>query len=316
MKMVRIRTIALTFALASSVAATASAQIVTETNPPTPTVAPPPAPTTAAEEDFSGPEIPPVPEGLRERVAELGRTVDETAECYTWRGERSEHTADPRCGAWYATLVRGGPASAHAIGAALMRPASAPQPVRDSDGEYQRGPRLVQVMFSASLPDALPYALRVLADDARGGRAFNDTDREILRQLARATGDDVNPVAPWESEVWSTEVARTHASTAWLRWWRSHQGETRAQWTAAAETRAIADLSHADPAVRFSAMQRLAPVPAHRPAVTTALRELLASPELPARAAVHIRRWAQRTRIPVPPAAPAAVRPPSLARAD
>ena len=295
MKMVRIRTIALTFALASSVAATASAQIVTESSAPAPLAAPVTAPAPAAEDELSGPEIPPVPEGLRDRVAELGRTVNETAECYTFRGERSEHIADSRCGTWYATLVRGGPASAHAIGSALVRPASDPHSVRDSDGEYQRGPRLVQVMFSASVADALPYALRVLSDDARR-EGFSETDREILRQLARATGDDVNPVAPWESEVWSSEVARSHASTAWLRWWRSHQGETRAQWTAAAETRAIADLSHADPAVRFSAMQRLASVPAHRPAVTTALRELLASPELPARAAVHIRRWAQRAR--------------------
>jgi hypothetical protein len=315
MKMVRIRTIALTFLLASSVTATASAQIVTETNPPAPIAAPPSAPAPAAEEELSGPELPPVPEGLRERVAELGRTVDETAECFTYRAERSEHIADSRCGAWYATLVRGGPASAHAIGAALLRPATAAHRVRDTDGEYQRGPRLVQVMFNASVADALPYALRALSDAARAGE-FRETDREILRQLVRATGDDVNPVAPWESEVWSSEVARAHASTAWLRWWRSHQGETRAQWTAAAETRATADLTHPDPAVRFSALQRLARVPAHRAAVTTSLGELLSSPELPARAAVHIRRWAQRARIPVPPAAPVAARPPSLARAD
>ena len=136
-----------------------------------------------------------------------------------------------------------------------------------------------------------------------GDAPFWDLDAEVLRQLVRLAGDDPTPVAPWERDAMRFADARRRVVSSWIRWWRSHAGDTPAQRAAAGESLAVADLTHADPAVRFAAMQRLVSVPARRAAVADATRALLADDNLPARAATHIARWARRNRLPLPPSA-------------
>ncbi len=298
--MVRIRTIASALALcAATIAPAARAQTVAEHDnraPAEPAVpAAPVAPTEPGE--FDAPPIPAVPEALQARVAELARIVDSTEECFTYRGERSEHIADANCGRWYASLQRGGSAAAHAIGIALMRPEGAEHNLMGADGSEQRGPRLMQVLVATRAPEAVPYMLNHLADAARRDAPFWDLDAEVLRQLVRLAGDDPTPVAPWERDAMRFADARRRVVSSWIRWWRSHAGDTPAQRAAAGESHALADLNAEDPAVRFAAIQRLATSPVHGPAAAAALRDLLARRELPARAAVYIRRWAQRTHV-------------------
>lgn len=315
--MVRIRTIAVALSLCTAaVAPVAGAQVVAEhpvagaqvvAEHPARTVAPPAAPLRVEDADsLEAPPAPEVPDDLRDRVASMARVVEDTAECFTYHGERVEHIADRRCGSWYATLQRGGPAAAHAIGRALTATRAGTPGDDGFEGEEQRGPRLVQVLAATGAPEAVPYLLRHLASAAQRHRSLWDTDREVLRQLARLAGDDPAPVAPWESDPYSGTESRRHSAAAWLRWWREHEHDTPAQRAAAGEARALSDLSADDPARRYAAMVRLANHPAHRPVVTASLRELLGRSDLPARASVYLRRWAQRARIPVTAPPPAA----------
>lgn len=296
--MVRIRTISAALALcAATIAPAARAQTVAEHNNPAPTEAP--AAPAAEPGVLDAPPLPAVPDALAARVQAMARIVQETTECFTDHGERSEHIADPRCGSWYASLQRGGSAAAHAIGQALVRPARAVHSVEDGSSEFERGPRLVQVLAATGAPEAVPYMLQHLAASTRANRSFSPIDEEILRQLARLSGDDPMPIAPWERGAYAGDDVRRRATAAWIRWWRDHGADTPAQRSAAALSRAQADLMAEDPAVRFAAIQRLAAVPAQRAAAASALRDLLSRRDLPARAAVYVRRWARRARMPV-----------------
>jgi len=58
-------------------------------------------------------------------VAALTRLVERTVDCYAGPFERVEHQPAPRCGRWYAALLRGGDAAAYAIGEVRNRPGSA-----------------------------------------------------------------------------------------------------------------------------------------------------------------------------------------------
>ncbi|MFO0644752.1 MAG: hypothetical protein U0326_00785 [Polyangiales bacterium] len=311
--MVRIRTIASALALCAAVIAPAArAQTVAEHDNRAP--AEPAAPVANAEPgELDAPPVPAVPEALQARVDALASVVESTEECFTYHGERSEHIADPACGRWYASLQRGGSAAAHAIGLALMRPEGAEHNLMSVDGSEQRGPRLMQVLAATRAPEAVPYMLNHLADVARRDTQFWELEREILRQLGRVAGDDPMPVAPWERNALNTADARRRVVTSWIRWWRAHGADTPAQRAAAIESHALGDLNAEDPAVRFAAIQRLATNPVHGPAATASLRDLLARRDLPARAAVYIRRWAQRTHVsiaaPVTVASNAAVAP-------
>ena len=294
--MVRPRTIALALALTAA-APLAAAQVVTDA----PARAPDPTPAAPESDEVEAPALPEPPAALASRVAALTRVAERTEECYAYHGERVEHQPDPRCGQWYAALLRGGDAAAYAIGEVLNRPAveEAAGRVRGNMGSDQRGPRLVQVLVATRSRVAAPFLVRLLADDAAGDGGFDETDVEALRQLPRVAGYDAHPVAPWERGVFEQPEARREAARRWNRWWRSHQDEAPAQRAAAGESLAVADLTHADPAVRFAAMQRLVGVPAHRAAVADATRALLADDNLPARAATHVTRWARRNRLPL-----------------
>ncbi|MFO0608211.1 MAG: hypothetical protein U0324_33910 [Polyangiales bacterium] len=297
---VRYRTIALALALSLCPPA-ALAQVVTAV----PVRAPDPAPAAPEPDELTAPELPTPPAALARRVAALTRVVEQTEECYSYHGERIEHSPDARCAGWYASLARGGDAAAYAIGEVLNRPAveESVGRVRATMGNDQRGPRLVQVLAATRSPVAAPFLLRYVADGAGAEGGFDEAAEESLRQLARLAGYDAHPVAPWESSVYDQPEPRQEAARRWLRWWRSQRDVPPAERLAAGAERAVADLTHADPAVRFAAMQRLVSAPAHRAAVAEAARALLADENLPARAVTHVTRWARRNRLPLAPAA-------------
>ena len=297
--MVRIRTIAAAIALCvATIAPAVNAQTVAEhQNPSAPSA---PAAPVAEPGELDAPPLPAVPDALASRVRDMADIVNETEECFTERGERSEHIADPRCGRWYASLQRGGVAAAHAIGQALVRPSGEEHSIDGGSSEYERGPRLVQVLAATGAPVAVPYMLQHLTASARANRAFPPADEEILRQLVRLSGDDPVPVAPWERGAYAGDDARRRVAAAWVRWWRDHGDDTPAQRAATALSHAQANLTAEDPAVRFAAIQHLASVPAQRAAAASALRDLLSRPDLPARAAVYVRRWARRAHLAIP----------------
>jgi hypothetical protein len=301
--MVRIRTIAAALALcAASITPAAMAQTVAEHDNRAPEA---PVARAAEEPDaLATPPLPEMPEALRPRVTAMARIVSETSECFTDRGERSEHIADRRCPSWFAALQRGGPAAAHAIGLALVRPPGPSTSDEDGDNynyEMSEEParRLVQVLVATRAPEATPYLLRRLVDVVQRNGSFSIIEEEVLRQFVRISGDDPMPIAPWERDALRSANARHRVTLAWSRWFRDHASDTPEQRAAAAETRALADLNAEDPAVRFASVQRLATHPVHGPAAAAALRDLLARRDLPARAAVFIRRWAQRTHVPL-----------------
>ena len=171
--MFRIRTIFLALALAPG-AALAQPVIAAERRP-----EPPAGP---AAEALPAVEVPDPPAALRERVAALGAVVAQTAACYTSEEERAEHAADPRCGRWYASLLRGGDAAAYAIGEALVPPrVDGPERLMPlSAWTYQRGPRLAQVLAGTGSPLAPLFLVRYVAA-AAAGEGFDEPAREIGR---------------------------------------------------------------------------------------------------------------------------------------
>jgi len=262
-----------------------------------------------SEEELLPPELPQPPAALARRVAALTRVAEQTEECYSYQGERNEHTPDPRCDEWYATLMRGGDAAAYAIGEVLNRSnashGGAVGYVRGNIAAEQRGPRLVQILAATGAAVAPVFLVRYVADTAISEDVFDETSTESLRQLARLAGHDAHPVAPWERGAYRTPEVRRDAARSWIRWWNRHQGSSIAERRTAGTERALADLAHADPAVRFAAMQQLVTVPLHRAIVVDAARTLLADENLPARAVTHIVRWARRHQVPVtPPTSP------------
>ena len=290
-----------TLALASALvlaAASASAQPVVDRafRPPSAEVAPAPVP--AAEAALALPELPVVPPELAARVTSLRAVVDETRECFTYRGERDEHIADRRCPGWFAALNRGGAAAAHAIGAALE------QDFRGAEVDYENvgngawlvRPRILRLLTANGGPVATTYLLRYV------GRALavehgleSETSRAAFATLAGLAGEDLTRVAPWEdSEVYSDRARMTAAVQRWLRWHRDAAALPRAQQLALVAQRQAEALASADQAERWAAIQRAAAVPARRASAVTALRGLLAHPELTAQGRSYLLRWARR----------------------
>ena len=265
---------------------------------PSPELAPAPAPVPAAEVDLSVPERPVVPPGLAAQVASLRAVVHETSECFTFRGEREEHIADRRCPAWFAALSRGGVASAHAIGASLD------DDFRGTEVDYENvgngawlvRPRILRLLTANGGPVATTYLLRYV------GRALavehgleSETSRAAFATLAGLAGEDLTRVAPWEdSEVYSDRARMTAAVQRWLRWHRDAAALPRAQQLALVAQRQAEALASADQAERWAAIQRAAAVPARRASAVTALRGLLAHPELTAQGRSYLLRWARR----------------------
>jgi hypothetical protein len=258
------------------------------------------------DDDLTPPELPEVPEALRASVDALRATVQGTEECYSGEG-RMEHTPDARCPQWYARLGRGGAAAVFAIGEVLRpvreNPNDPPmEPLRSTAAEYDRGPRLVQLLARTGRPEAVPFLISYVVRTATRPDFYpTGTDAVMLRALRSLTGDDPVPTAPWEDDASHLEgtLSRRELAQRWVRWYREHQGMTVAQWRAEGAARALRELSSEDILARYSAIARLAPNPAHRVAVTASLRELLAREDLPAAARVHLHRLARQRRIPL-----------------
>lgn len=261
------------------------------------------AQTTPAEDALALPEFPAVPPQLARAVSALRETVEQTAECYT-EGGRMEHEADARCPQWYARIARSGAAGAFAIGEAFRvgpdedgRPGS--EPIRSYESEGERGTRLVQLLVATRRPEGASYLVSFLVNTARLANEASPVDEAALQGLRALTGDDPAPTAPWEDDRAHLEsrASREEVARRWSRWLRDHQGMTVAQWRAAALEGALRWLSSDDVLERYSAIRRLAPIPAHRPAVTAALHALLAREDLPAAARVHLTRLARQRGI-------------------
>lgn len=258
------------------------------------------------DDDLTPPELPEVPEALRASVDALRTTVQSTEECFTGEG-RMEHTPDARCPQWYARLGRGGAAAVFAIGEVLRPVRTSPndpamEPLRNTESEYERGPRLVQLLARTGRPEAVPFLISYVVRTATLPDLYpTGTDAVMLRALRTLTGDDPAPTAPWEDDATHMEgsLSRRELARRWVRWFREHQGMTVARWRAEGEARALRGLSSEDILARYSAITRLAPNPAQRVAVTASLRELLAREDLPAAARVHLHRLARQRRIPL-----------------
>jgi len=268
-------------------------------------IAPPPA---ESDDALVPPPLPEVPVALQPAVAALASTVTNTEECYTLHGERMEHTADRRCPQWYARLARGGPAAVYAIGE-VFRPTPpdpgepALEPIRGGMAGEARGVRLVRLMARTGSPEAVPFLLSYFVRTATLPDHYaSSLDTAVIEGLRSLTGDDPAPTAPWQtptSAPEATDLRRTVAQQ-WLRWFRSHQDMTVAQWRAEGAARASRDLFSDDIVARYSAIERLAADPTQRVATRTALHTLLARPDLPAAARVHLHRLARQRRIALP----------------
>ena len=259
------------------------------------------------EDALTPPEIPDVPPQLARAVASLRETVEQTRECYTAEG-RMEHAPDPRCPQWYARIARAGAAGAFAIGEEFRpRPGEGDgaeaEPLRGYESEFERGARLVQLLVATRRPEGATYLVSFLVRTATlaGGYA-SSTDVAALQGLRTLTGHDPAPAAPWEDDrAWlESQPSREEVARRWSRWLRDHQGMTVAQWRASAVEGALRWLSSDDILERYSAIRRLAPLPAHRAAVTASLHTLLAREDLPAAARVHLTRLARQRGIPLP----------------
>lgn len=257
--------------------------------------------------DLTPPELPAAPPEFQAAVDALRQTVSDTAECYT-AGGRMEHEPDARCPQWYARIARAGAAGAFAIGE-LFRPAPNDnsdhpmEPLRSSEGDFERGPRLVQLLVATRRPEAAAYLVSYLVRTATSPDAYpGGTDAAALQGLRTLTGDDPAPTAPWEDDAAHLEspIAREEVARRWNRWLRDHAGMTVAQWRAEGARNAQRWLSSDDILERYSAIRRLAAVPAQRAAVTASLHALLAREDLPARARVHLARLARQRGLAMP----------------
>lgn len=259
------------------------------------------------DDDLTPPALPEVPEALRASVDALRTTVQSTEECYRGEG-RMEHTPDARCPQWYARLGRGGVAAVFAIGEVLRPVRTSPndppsEPLRNTESEYERGPRLVQLLARTQRPEAVPFLISYVVRTAtRPDTYATGTDVVMLRALRTLTGDDPAPTAPWEDDGAHLEgaLSRRELARRWVRWYREHQGMTVDQWRAEGAARALRGLSSDDILERYSAITRLAANPAQRVAVSASLRELLAREDLPAAARVHLHRLVRQRRLPPP----------------
>jgi hypothetical protein len=289
----------LVFACALALAAsTASAQPVVDRalRAPSPELAP------AAEAALPVPELPAVPPALAARVTSLRAVVGETRECFTFHGERDEHIADRRCPAWFASLHRGGEASAHAIGASLDEDFRGQEIDFENvgNGAWLVRPRIMRLMAASGGATAATYLVRYV------GRALSvdhgletESARAAFDTLAAMAGEDLTRVAPWEdtSEAYGDRARMTAAVQRWLRWHRDVSSLPRAEQSALAARHNAEALGSSDPAERWSAIERS--VAGQRASASVALRELVASPGLSAEGRSYVVRWARRQRIPV-----------------
>jgi hypothetical protein len=250
------------------------------------------------------PELPVAPLELAAKVAALRTVAGLTFECYVERGERGGHEADPRCPSWYAKLRRGGAATVYAIGGIL----AAPTEEEESTWFFDKvAGRLVQHLTGAGAPEALPFMLETLRRRVVDG--FDDVDLALLAVLPTYTGHDLTPLGPWESawDAYEKEETRAAVVSAWTAWAGEHGGKTRAEWLAAGLDRARATLEKGTPLERIAAVTRLLGSRKDRPAVASAVANLLDS-ELSAEARSHLKKLARRHHLRSSPATAVAIR--------
>ncbi len=266
----------------------------------------PPDTSLPRDEAIFFPTLPPTPPALLAEVTVLHEVVRATAGCNTVDGHAGG-TPDRRCAQWYARLARGGAAAAFAIGeqftpARVEGPRHLMEPLRDEASEGERGAQLAQLLASTRRPEAVSflasYLIRtVTVHDAPPTR----TDVAALGALRALTGDDPAPTTPWEGDEahLNAELARLEIASLWSRWMHAHEGRPVVEWRAVGAQRALERLGSDDIVLRYAGIRRLAGERAHRAAVITSLRALLAHDDLPAAARVHLQRLVRRHNLPV-----------------
>jgi len=258
----------------------------------------------AAEGPLPVPELPAVPPALAARVTSLGAVVDETRECFTYRGGRDEHIADRRCPGWFASLQRGGEAGAHAIGASLDHDFRGNEIDYENvgNGAWQVRPRIIRLMAAGGGATAATYLVRYVGRALSADHGLDtESSRAAFDTLAAMAGEDLTRVAPWEdaSAAYGDRDRMTAAVQRWLRWRRDVSTLPMGEQAAIAARHNAEALASSDPAQRLGAIQRMVVVPAQRAAAVASLRELVASPGLSAEGRSYVVRWARRQRIPV-----------------
>jgi len=257
----------------------------------------------AAEAPLPVPDLPAVPPAIAARVTSLRAVVDESRECFTYRGERDEHIADRRCPGWFASLQRGGEAGAHAIGASLDADFRGHEIDFENvgNGAWLVRPRIMRLMAASGGATAATYLVRYVGRALSVDHGLNtETARAAFDTLAAIAGEDLTRVAPWEDTLAYEDRERmTAAVQRWLRWRRDVSTLPTAEQSAIAARHNAEALASSDPAQRLGAIQRMVTVPAQRAAAVASLRELVASPGLSAEGRSYVVRWARRQRIPV-----------------
>jgi len=257
----------------------------------------------AAEAPLPVPDLPAVPPAIAARVTSLRAVVDESRECFTYRGERDEHIADRRCPGWFASLQRGGEAGAHAIGASLDADFRGHEIDFENvgNGAWLVRPRIMRLMAASGGATAATYLVRYVGRALSVEHGLNtETARAAFDTLAAIAGEDLTRVAPWEDTLAYEDRERmTAAVQRWLRWRRDVSTLPTAEQSALAARHNAEALASSDPAQRLGAIQRMVTVPAQRAAAVASLRELVASPGLSAEGRSYVVRWARRQRIPV-----------------
>ncbi|TAK18426.1 MAG: hypothetical protein EPO40_37235 [Myxococcaceae bacterium] len=257
----------------------------------------------AAEAPLPVPDLPAVPPAIAARVTSLRAVVDESRECFTYRGERDEHIADRRCPGWFASLQRGGEAGAHAIGASLDADFRGHEIDFENvgNGAWLVRPRIMRLMAASGGATAATYLVRYVGRALSVDHGLNtESARAAFDTLAAMAGEDLTRVAPWEDTLAYEDRERmTAAVQRWLRWRRDVSTLPTAEQSAIAARHNAEALASSDPAQRLGAIQRMVTVPAQRAAAVASLRELVASPGLSAEGRSYVVRWARRQRIPV-----------------
>ncbi len=249
--------------------------------------------TATADEALPEPNVPLPSAAVASRMAPFRDAVARSCDCFASYRPYAVDDEGPDCTGPYTTLARGGDAAAYVIGRALNTS-------RPNNVDERWAPWLVRALVATGSPLAAPMLLQYLAEAAGKGRALDPAAAAALAALPRLTGDDAYPVAPWEHGVYEMPGVYREAVRRWLQGWISAREVTPAQHLAQSAERARRDLSHPDPSVRFAAMERLVSVPAHRAAVQSALRALLADENLPAEAVSHVTRWAREHHLTLP----------------
>ncbi len=230
------------------------------------------------------PDAPKVPDGLEKKVkVALGVFKTMQKECRGGGGRNPEPYDDELCPKLAARLVQLGEATVHAYGQFYVETGKA---LPDSESESSIHKALKRSRQSA----VVIYGLRYL-NKAAASKAYPADFLPTERLLAFVTGWNATAPAPWVDPV--TQQYRRSTADAWLRWYAAHGQETYEQWRKGGLEAMRKDLSSADIAVRWSAINVLINQTADRPLALSSLRAVLKDPRLPNEAAYEFAHMAK-----------------------